>query len=69
MTNPVVNPVVNMDTTLKTFLALGDSYTIGQSVQEDERFPLQTVAKLKNLHFNFSEPDIIARTGWTTRFD
>lgn len=66
MTNPVVNPVINMDTTLKTFLALGDSYTIGQSVQEDERFPLQTVVKLKNLHFNFSEPDIIATTGWTT---
>ena len=66
MINPVVNPVINMDTTLKTFLALGDSYTIGQSVQEYERFPLQTVTKLKNLHFNFSEPDIIATTGWTT---
>ena len=66
MTNPVVNPVVNMDTTLKTFLALGDSYTIGQSVQEYERFPIQTVTKLKNLHFNFLQPDIIATTGWTT---
>ena len=66
MTNPVVNPLINIDTTLKSFLALGDSYTIGQSVREEERFPLQTVAKLKNLHFNFSAPDIIATTGWTT---
>jgi lysophospholipase L1-like esterase len=66
MTPPVVNSVVNTDTTLKTFLALGDSYTIGQSVMEYERFPNQTVTKLKNLHFNFLQPDIIATTGWTT---
>ncbi len=55
-----------MDTTQKTFLALGDSYTIGQSVAADERFPVQAVQDLKNLHFSFSDPDIIATTGWTT---
>ncbi len=55
-----------MDTIQKTFLALGDSYTIGQSVAANERFPVQTIQNLKNLHFSFSEPDIIATTGWTT---
>src|SRR5665213_1933510 len=55
-----------MDTIHKTYLALGDSYTIGQSVDVNESFPVQTVQNLKNLHFSFSEPDIIATTGWTT---
>jgi len=40
----------------KTYLALGDSYTIGQSVTEAERFPAQTVNLLKkdNITFNKS---------------
>lgn len=50
----------------KTFLALGDSYTIGQSVTVADRFPVQTVALLNNLHIPFSQPEIIAQTGWTT---
>ncbi len=54
-----------MDNT-QTYLALGDSYTIGESVLESERFPVQTVQHLKNLQFGFSQPDIIAATGWTT---
>ena len=56
----------NMDTTKKTYLALGDSYTIGESVLASEQFPVQTVKNLRNLQNNFSEPDIIATTGWTT---
>ena len=51
---------------IQTYLALGDSYTIGESVFESESFPVQTVQKLKNLQFGFSHPEIIAITGWTT---
>jgi len=50
----------------KTYLALGDSYTIGQSVSVADRFPVQTVALLNNLYTTFSQPEIIAQTGWTT---
>jgi lysophospholipase L1-like esterase len=48
------------------FLALGDSYTIGQNVQVNERFPAQTVQLLKTQGLNISEPNYIAVTGWTT---
>lgn len=48
-----------------TFLALGDSYTIGQSVNEDERFPAQTINLLKDDSIKFSSPKYIATTGWT----
>ncbi|AOZ98806.1 lysophospholipase [Flavobacterium commune] len=49
------------------YLALGDSYTIGQSVCETCRFPEQLKQSLKNsnLQNNFSL-EIIAQTGWTT---
>jgi lysophospholipase L1-like esterase len=49
-----------------TFLALGDSYTIGESVAEGDRFPVQAVKMLNEQGFNFSVPEIIAKTGWTT---
>lgn len=48
------------------FLALGDSYTIGESVQESERWPVQLAALLRGQGFDVSAPQIIARTGWTT---
>lgn len=49
------------------YLALGDSYTIGESVCETCRFPeqLKKAAKDLNAENNFSL-EIIARTGWTT---
>ncbi len=47
------------------YLALGDSYTIGESVQETERFPNQLAALLANDGVAV-EVTIIARTGWTT---
>ena len=50
----------------KSFLALGDSYTIGQSVAINERFPVQTVALLNNQNVKFEQPEVIAQTGWTT---
>ncbi|MCA1756257.1 MAG: SGNH/GDSL hydrolase family protein [Bacteroidales bacterium] len=49
-----------------TYLALGDSYTIGESVPENERWPVQLVASLNREGIPFQAPRIIARTGWTT---
>ncbi|MEJ2595658.1 MAG: SGNH/GDSL hydrolase family protein [bacterium] len=48
------------------YLALGDSYTIGQSVPESERWPLQLAANLSASGMDMAEVEIIARTGWTT---
>ena len=48
------------------FLALGDSYTIGESVPESERWPVQLAAMLRERGVPVGEPMIIARTGWTT---
>jgi len=49
-----------------TYLALGDSYTIGESVLANENFPNQTTALLRKKGYNFLSPEIIAKTGWTT---
>ena len=54
------------DTSTKTYLALGDSYTIGQSVPDYERFPVQTVVYLRAKNISIKDADIIAVTGWTT---
>jgi lysophospholipase L1-like esterase len=54
------------DTTVYTYLALGDSYTIGEGVGENDRFPVQTVKILKNSGIQVADPKIVARTGWTT---
>ena len=47
-------------------LALGDSYTIGESVPEAERWPVQLVAMLSKSGTALEQPLIIAKTGWTT---
>jgi len=72
-TGPPYNYVPSADTssvassdTLRSYLALGDSYTIGQSVSETERFPAQTVSNLKQQGIKMAEPVYIAQTGWTT---
>jgi lysophospholipase L1-like esterase len=49
-----------------TFLALGDSYTIGESVQEEERWPVQLVKRLNAKGYRMEMPRIIATTGWRT---
>lgn len=49
-----------------TYLALGDSYTIGEMVNENERFPVQLSARLNSDSIDIAEPLIIAKTGWTT---
>lgn len=50
----------------KTYLALGDSYTIGESVSESERWPVQLAAMLTEKGISMADPKIIARTGWRT---
>lgn len=66
-TTAIVTPPSPVNTSLKTMLALGDSYTIGQNVSETDRFPNQTITQLKN-KLNITYPaTIIATTGWTTR--
>lgn len=49
-----------------TYLALGDSYTIGESVPIYQTFPYQLVSQLRAAGLNFHAPEIVARTGWTT---
>jgi lysophospholipase L1-like esterase len=48
------------------FLALGDSYTIGESVAPEARWPVVLAAQLRQGGLDVAEPDIVARTGWTT---
>lgn len=49
-----------------TFLALGDSYTIGEAVSEQGRWPAQLVNRLREEGISVDDPKIIATTGWTT---
>lgn len=60
-------PENTVDTTKKTYLALGDSYTIGESVDPSERFPSQTVNMLREQNIDVANANIVAVTGWTTR--
>ena len=48
------------------YLALGDSYTIGEGVPARDRWPVQLSALLREQGHDFADPRIIARTGWTT---
>lgn len=50
----------------KKFLALGDSYTIGESVEEKDRWPEQLAKALKEDGKNIGRPRIIGVTGWRT---
>lgn len=49
-----------------TYLAIGDSYTIGEQVPMDENFPHQLVDILKKENIEVAQPVIVAKTGWTT---
>ena len=49
-----------------SFIALGDSYTIGEGVNEDERWPNQFVDVAYESGVDFDQPMIIAETGWKT---
>ena len=68
-TLPTVGNTPNSPSTIqKRILALGDSYTIGESVMEADRFPNKTISILTTSSINLRYPSqIIARTGWTTQ--
>lgn len=48
------------------YLALGDSYTIGEGVADAGRWPVQLAARLREAGIAIADPCILARTGWTT---
>lgn len=49
-----------------TYLALGDSYTIGEAVEVKDRYPVQLAELLRKEGIEIDDPKIIATTGWTT---
>lgn len=50
----------------ESYLALGDNYTVGESISKKHTWPKQLVDSLKKRNIFLSEPRIIAKTGWTT---
>lgn len=61
-----MNHVSTASPPLHRFLALGDSYTIGEGVAAEERWPAQLVRRLRAHGIAFDDPRIIAKTGWST---
>jgi lysophospholipase L1-like esterase len=56
----------SLNTDTLSYLALGDSYTIGRLVQPEDSYPYQLCAKLKSKGFTISAPTLIAQNGWRT---
>jgi lysophospholipase L1-like esterase len=50
----------------RRFLALGDSYTIGELVAEAQRWPVLLADLLRARGLDVGAPEIVAQTGWTT---
>jgi lysophospholipase L1-like esterase len=50
----------------QAFLALGDSYSIGEGVAEASRWPAQLAVALRAVGDDIDDPRYIARTGWST---
>ncbi len=63
---PWQNPNDTIPMTPIKYLALGDSYTFGESVKVGSRFPDLLLDELKNAGYNIEDLQLIARTGWTT---
>lgn len=57
---------ISMQAQERKYLALGDSYTIGESVSEAERWPNQLTDSLSKKGYKIGKPTIIATTGWRT---
>jgi lysophospholipase L1-like esterase len=64
--NRAIIPQTGLPTDQLSYLALGDSYTIGEEVTQSESFPYQLKTNLSTQAINLSAPQIIATTGWTT---
>ena len=65
MDNLLLGQKIKIDRDVR-MLALGDSYTIGESVETRQRWPHQFVARLRKLGKDANEPEYIGTTGWTT---
>lgn len=63
--NEITQPPEDDDKAL-SFLALGDSYTIGQGINAEGRWPNQLSDSLATYDIDLTPVEIIARTGWTT---
>ena len=63
---PSIAQEVTLDREVK-MLALGDSYTIGASVDINERWPHQLINEIRAMGFEGMDPDYIATSGWTTQ--
>ncbi len=63
--SPVITPSPAGESS-NTYLALGDSYTIGQSVPPADQWGMQLAGLLRGEGVAISDPVTIARTGWTT---
>ncbi|NOT73805.1 MAG: SGNH/GDSL hydrolase family protein [Cyclobacteriaceae bacterium] len=62
----LLNVQVSYSQVSKKFLALGDSYTIGESVSESDRWPEQLAKVLQSKGEKIERPHIIGVTGWRT---
>lgn len=65
MVETFLAPPISEPTELR-YLALGDSYTIGEGVPESGRWPVQLARALRADGLPMADPKIIAQTGWTT---
>jgi len=65
MAETFLAPPIGKTTELR-YLALGDSYTIGEGVPESGRWPMQLANALRADGIPMADPEIIAQTGWTT---
>lgn len=51
---------------MRPYLALGDSYTCGEGVDAEDRWPVELARRLREAGIELAEPRILAATGWTT---
>jgi len=69
-TKPITDMTASTGSTSKggvySYLALGDSYTIGEAVPQAQSFPYQLTSLLNKSGEDVGDPTIIATTGWTT---
>lgn len=61
-----LDPTPDPNLNVIDYLALGDSYTIGESVPEAQRWPVQLAEQLRFMGLDVAPPTLIARTGWRT---